>query len=521
MEKTPARIFITGSTGFIGQHFLTRLKSWQENASVYVLVRKEIVFDDPRIIPLQGDMLAIERYKEIMQSCDYIFHLAANVNFFGNSADDDKVNYYSTKAIIDILKQESNLKNFIFVSTIGAVDRQKNDNCSEPLTMNSIPSPRSQYGKSKLKSEEYIRQSGLPFTIIRPTWVYGENMRVNSHINKFVSMVYGKSPITRFNFPGRVSLIYVGDLVSTLVSCIGNTAIIGKTYFATTEFKSIGEIFKIIYKEIFNSDIKQSNILGFLPKIVKKIHIKIPLTLANLFVDYLYADGKAYINDFAIEKPVKFVDSVKEVVDSNSSFFRQVEKYRQIGFGFLGTCLKLSLYPMSFLKEILPHQGTVLDFGCGEGMLTNFIAQRLNGIKMIGVDKDAKRIEQAKKAASVNATFFCAAIEDMQITNVQAVIINDVLHHHSTEKQQELIKKALDCLAPNGLLIIKEVDLQDMADRIWTSFWDNLLYPKDTLHFRTPQEWNDLLTGLGCKLIKKYRVKHFWPASRTILVYKK
>ncbi|HRH23298.1 MAG TPA: NAD-dependent epimerase/dehydratase family protein, partial [Candidatus Magasanikbacteria bacterium] len=279
------KIFVTGGTGFIGSHFIERLKTWNaSDAVIYVLVRKETQFNDKRIVPVIGDLHKIEDYREIIQSCDYIFHLAANVNFFGGNVEDDKINFESTKKIVDIVKSNpQKLKNFVFISTIGAVDRHKDDQFSSPLTNASVPAPTTQYGKSKLKSEEYIKLSGLPFTIIRPTWVYGKNMRENSHINKFVSLVYSKSPFHRFNFPGRVSMIYVGDLVGSMVACIDHDKIIGKTYFAGTEAESIGVIFKIIYKEIYSEDLKQVPVPRVFQSITKKVHHKIPLTAANLF----------------------------------------------------------------------------------------------------------------------------------------------------------------------------------------------------------------------------------------------
>ena len=115
-----------------------------------------------------------------------------------------------------------------------------------PSLPHQIPYPRSRYGESKLKSETLIRDSGLPFTIIRPTWVYGEDMRTNSHINRFVSMVFERHPVARLAFPGKVSLIHVNDLATALVNCINYEAVIGRTYFAETEALPIGKIFALI-----------------------------------------------------------------------------------------------------------------------------------------------------------------------------------------------------------------------------------------------------------------------------------
>ena len=346
-------------------------------------------------------------------------------------------------------------------------------------------------------------------------------MREKSHINSFVSMVYNRFPISRFRFPGRVSLIYVGDLVGGLVSCIDNARVIGKTYFAATESQSIGDLFKIILTKITDHAPRQLPVPKMVERCVQRFHSRMPLTVANLFVDYLYADGTDFVKDFYLGAPTLFFSGVDEVIASNTSLMRQVMLYKAAGFGFFGALLKHSLYPMAFFKKHLPSYGTILDFGCGEGMLTNLLAQTLGGVEFVGIDKDPDRIASAQKTASQNATFLCQSIESCSYSQVQAVVINDVLHHHTAEKQEKIITKAISCLAPGGVLVLKEVDANDRPDASWTTFWDRKLYPKDALFFRKPEAWHSLLASLGFSLAHTYRVKHFWPASRTIFVYAK
>ncbi|MBI4680585.1 MAG: NAD(P)-dependent oxidoreductase [Nitrospirae bacterium] len=160
-------IFITGATGFIGNNLLARLLAvLNPGDKCYILQRRDIQqFSDERIIRLYGNLEDIRGFKKEILNCDYFFHLAANA-VFGSDFDYDKANYEPTVQIIDILKGSSCLKNFIFTSTIGAVDRNKDADCKKPLTTKSIPSPTSLYGKSKLKSEEYIVKSGIPFTFL-------------------------------------------------------------------------------------------------------------------------------------------------------------------------------------------------------------------------------------------------------------------------------------------------------------------------------------------------------------------
>jgi short-subunit dehydrogenase/SAM-dependent methyltransferase len=189
--------------------------------------------------------------------------------------------------------------------------------------------------------------------------------------------------------------------------------------------------------------------------------------------------------------------------------------------GFGGALLKHSLFPITFLKENLPVTGMILDLGCGDGMLANLLADEIKGARFYGVDLDTKKIECAKRAAPGNAHFEAGDIQDHQSAPVAAVILNDVLHHHDFDHQEELLRKAYDLLDEDGVLILKEVNLQDKADVSWTSFWDKRLYPRDKLNFRSVKDWNCVLGRVGFRVLRVYRVKHFWPASRTIFVVTK
>lgn len=314
-------IFITGSSGFIGRAFVRQLLSClDKDSEVFLLSRNSLIDSqvarDKRVTALLGDLIELDKFADQIKSCQYVFHLAANA-VYGNDADYDADNYSPTRTIIDILKSSNKIRNFIFTSTIGAVDRRRGDDLSCSLDVNSIPNPCSLYGKSKLKAENYIKSSGVPYTIIRPTWVYGPGMRANSHINKFISMAHEKSFVFRFNFPGKVSIIHVSDLVAALIGCIDNETVIGKTYFAETESRSIGYILKLIYALVNNRNVIQFPIPRF-RLLFKHVHHFVPLSINNLFVDYLFARDPSFIVDFKLTKITGLSDGLTEVVSQNN-----------------------------------------------------------------------------------------------------------------------------------------------------------------------------------------------------------
>lgn len=310
-------IFITGGTGFIGRNFISHLSpALKQEDRCFILTRKETSFEDSRITGLLGTLEEISKHRDEILGCDYVFHLGGNATFLGDTLDYDKVNYEPTIRIVEILKESRFLKNFIFTSTIGAVDRHETDDCSGPLTVKSIPSPTSEYGRSKLRCEEYIAKSNIPYTIIRPSWVYGRDMRTNSHINQFVSMVYQRSFVPYLNFPGKVSLIHVDDISKTLVNCLENKKIVRKTYFAETEAISIGDIFKTIYNKVYKKELLQI----YIPRlhfVFGMLHKRLPLAVSNLFLDYLYCKDEEFRTDFALNDTKSLKDHIEDVVSTN------------------------------------------------------------------------------------------------------------------------------------------------------------------------------------------------------------
>src|ERR1035438_8011907 len=135
----------------------------------------------------------------------------------------------------------------------------------------------------------------------------------------------------------------------------------------------------------------------------------------------------------------------------STGLLQQVNSYRRTGVGAGGALLKHSLYPIRFLTEVLPATGTILDLGCGEGMLTNLLAVNIPGARFHGIDLDAPKIALAQKNAPTNATFACQDIKTFNHEPAAAIIFNDVLHHAESPDQARMLARAFDLLDDEGV----------------------------------------------------------------------
>lgn len=238
----PQTYFVTGAAGFVGRHVCKQLI--KSGFHVRALVRRT----DQELVRLGvqlwlGDLWDEDLLQEAIADADVIVHCAGDARF-GNGPHYYRTNVELTEHLIQATKQYADrVSRFVFVSTIGAIDRAKKDACVTPLTEDSPAFPSSDYGKSKLQAEDAVRHSGLPFTIIRPTMVVGDDMRFDSHFAVFARQSLSGSLVARIAWPGKFSVIHVDDLASAILTVATHPKAIGNTFFCAGESISVADFF--------------------------------------------------------------------------------------------------------------------------------------------------------------------------------------------------------------------------------------------------------------------------------------
>jgi len=222
------RALVTGASGFIGSHLVEALLSEDFRVSCLIKENEPITWINPeRVDIFYGDIARKDSLDPIFKNrFDYIFHLAGLMNA-RNPEDYYKINFEGTKNILDLCRKKAvDLKRFIYVSSVTAAGP-----CNElkPKDIDCQNNPTTHYGKSKLKTENYIiNASPVPFTIIRPALVYGpRNKRTIFSYFQFISM--GINPIIG---DGYTNIIYVKDLTEILIKAARSTKTKNRIYYA-------------------------------------------------------------------------------------------------------------------------------------------------------------------------------------------------------------------------------------------------------------------------------------------------
>ena len=75
-------VFVTGSTGFIGRHFVGKMLARLAPIDrIYLLQRRPADEDTPRATVLLGDLRQIDDHAERLRECHWIFYLAADASY--------------------------------------------------------------------------------------------------------------------------------------------------------------------------------------------------------------------------------------------------------------------------------------------------------------------------------------------------------------------------------------------------------------------------------------------------------
>lgn len=239
-----AKIYlVTGAAGFIGRHVCRRLIDSGYN--VRALVRRPYTELSQSGVKLWiGDLWDEDVLREALSDVNVVIHCAGNARF-GNGTHYHHENVELTKHLTQAVRQHALTDaRFVYISTIGAIDRAKIDRCEMPLTEDSAAFPTSDYGKSKLQAEQVVKQSMLPFVIIRPTMVVGDDMRFDSHFAVFARQALSGSLVARLSWPGRFSVIHIDDLASAILKVAAHPSAINHTYFCAGETVSIMDFFR-------------------------------------------------------------------------------------------------------------------------------------------------------------------------------------------------------------------------------------------------------------------------------------
>jgi NADH dehydrogenase len=204
-------VFLTGATGFVGSEVLKELLKKNYRVKVLVRDKSRLKENSADIIPVEGDVLDSESFTKEMEDVDTVIHLVGIIREFPSQGITfEKLHFEATKNVVDAAVNNS-VKRFIQMSANGARENAVTD-----------------YHKTKYKAEEYVRNSGLTYTIFRPSLIYGPG---DAFVNMLADMIK-KLPIFSYFGKGdyKMQPVSVYEVAEIFVKSIPIPTMYGKTY---------------------------------------------------------------------------------------------------------------------------------------------------------------------------------------------------------------------------------------------------------------------------------------------------
>lgn len=216
------KIFLTGGNGFIGQHLHPRLAEHE-------------------VVHLEHDLRNHQQVQQQLLAVnpDVIVHLAARTEVeqsFSEQVTFSEINYVGTVNLLEAARQCSNLKRFVFASTMEVYGWQPVSDLIRDGAIpdvipafdeTTVPNPNAPYAVAKLACEHYIqycnRSFGLPYTIFRQTNSYGRTDNDFFVTERIISqMLQNPNEIWLGAAEPYRNFIFVDDLIDAWVAVINS-----------------------------------------------------------------------------------------------------------------------------------------------------------------------------------------------------------------------------------------------------------------------------------------------------------
>jgi NADH dehydrogenase len=236
-----ARVFITGGSGFVGSAVIDELL--RRNHDVIALQDHRPV--DARggsVRIVNGSLFDTASLDQGIKGVEAVIHLVGIImEHRHRGVTFERIHFEGFRNVVDATVRKG-VKRYLHMSALG-----------------TRPDAVSDYHKTKFRAEEYVRSSGLDWTIFRPSFIHGprgEFMQMQAKWARgkappFMFMPYFGAGVMGRGGAGNLQPVYVGDVARAFVDALEKPATVGEIYpLGGTDVVSWPQMHHIVSKAI-------------------------------------------------------------------------------------------------------------------------------------------------------------------------------------------------------------------------------------------------------------------------------
>ena len=247
-----SEVLVTGATGFIGSHLVEALIQTGKPQTCLVRQGRDTTPLERKGIRIhRGDLMDKQSLRGCCAGVEIVYHLGACSALRTRKAEVLRVNTVGTRNLLSEASRSGSVKRFVYMSSLAAAGRPPGERLSRPLGDCCCDQPDTPYGRSKRQAEIDVQNTcalaGIPYVILRPTLVYGPRSRPGAGMNALTRAVEMDAFSSRLDLPGRISVVYIRDLIRACLAVAESPEAIGRTFFVSDGHPvTFGEIFQTI-----------------------------------------------------------------------------------------------------------------------------------------------------------------------------------------------------------------------------------------------------------------------------------
>lgn len=312
------KYLVTGACGFVGSHMLELLKSEGKEIRATDLAAADRSFVERMGVEfIPSDITRSETLGKVFDGVDYVFHIAALLDFAAPISLFKKINVEGTENVCQACV-EHGVKRVVVWSTGGVYGIPSEDKL--PITEDTPKNCTTNYEKSKWMMEQaamrFHRQENLGVTIIRPGGaIYGPR-QVKWWAESLSLLSKIPFPILMPEFSNRITFVHVKD-------------IIGAAYHLCKCEEASGEAYNVGGDLPYTQSDFGEYFLNLLGKKVVRIGLPVNKNILNFSVRMISRANKLIYNLF---KPKSKLLQPDSILYSLNDYWFSNEKLKSTGY---------------------------------------------------------------------------------------------------------------------------------------------------------------------------------------------